>query len=256
MEAFRWRVNVILALILRDIRTRFGRSYLGYLLVIGWPLTHLGVIVGFVTFANRVIPLGDDPSVFVGTGVLPYILCLYPAKMIGYAFDNGRSLFLFPVVKVFDIIIARTIVETITAFIVVIVFATTMYILDVDIFPNNIYTLSSFVISIIFFSISMGIINAILASLFKMWHVVFVVIMAILYVSSGVFILPSSLPQNIRDILWFNPLLHFVEWIRSAYYEGYGDDMLSKSYVLWMATVFIMIGLAGERFARGKLLTA
>ena len=102
----------------------------------------------------------------------------------------------------------------------------------------------------------MGIINAILASLFKMWHVVFVVIMAILYVSSGVFILPSSLPQNIRDILWFNPLLHFVEWIRSAYYEGYGDDMLSKSYVLWMATVFIMIGLAGERFARGKLLTA
>lgn len=256
MNSLQRRLSIIFAIMIRDMRTRFGRSHLGYLVAIAWPLVHLSALVSMMLYANRVIPLGTDPAVFVVTGVLPYILCLYPARMMGYAVEANRSLFLFPVVRVFDVITARAIVEFLTAFTVVIIFCSVLMAFGVEIVPNNIPDWASAVIVTVYLSICMGFVNTIISSLFRMWHVMFVLIMFLMYATAGVFVLPSTLSADVRDIMWFNPLLHCVEWIRSTYYEGYGDDMLSRGYVLWVATICLMVGLLGERFLRGKLLSS
>jgi capsular polysaccharide transport system permease protein len=250
----RW--NVVSALILRDMRTRFGRSHLGYILVVAWPLVHLGAIVIIMTSANRVVPLGNEPAVFISTGVLPYVLCLYPARMMGFSIEHGRSLFMFPVVRVFDVLVARAIVEILTSFLVVLIYMSVMTLLGIDIVPARPDIWAASVICIIYFAISLGYLNMILYSISKMWQVFFILLMIVSYMTSGVFVLPSSYSEEMRAILWFNPLLHFVEWLRSSYYEGYGDDMLSRSYVFFSASVNLLIGLAGERFLRGKLLAA
>lgn len=254
-ETAQARANVISALLIRDMRTRFGRSHLGYLIAIAWPLTHLTVIVIMVSVANRVMPMGTDPSVFVATGVMPYILCLYPARMMCFAIDANRSLFLFPVVKPLDMMIARACIEFLTAFTVVIIFCTALLALGVEIIPQNVSTWASALFGTVYFSICLGIFNTVCYSLTKAWNVVFIAIILVMYSTSGTFVLPSTFSPDVREIMWFNPLLHCVEWLRSAYYEGYGDDMLSKSYVLWVATGFLFFGLLGERFARGKLLS-
>ncbi|MDF8358666.1 ABC transporter permease [Ensifer adhaerens] len=256
MNSLQRRLSVIFAIMIRDMRTRFGRSHLGYLVAIAWPLVHLSVLVSMMLYANRVIPLGTDPAVFVVTGVLPYILCLYPARMMGYAVEANKSLFLFPAVRVFDVITARAVVEFLTAFTVVIIFCSVLMASGVEIMPNNIPDWASAVIATVYLSICMGFVNTIVSSLFKMWHVIFVLLMFLMYATAGVFVLPSTFSAEVRDVMWFNPLLHCVEWIRSTYYEGYGDDMLSRGYVLWVATICLMVGLLGERFLRGKLLSS
>ncbi|WP_425987512.1 ABC transporter permease [Ensifer sp. R-19] len=250
----RLRVNVILALILRDMRTRFGRSHLGYLIAIGWPLAHLVSIVGVAAFINKVMPLGTDPAIFVATGALPYILCLYPARMIGQAIVSNKPLFLFPIVTVFDVMASRILIEFITAFIVVIIFGSGLYVLGVDIVPLDATVAMSAILATVFFSISVGVLSTVITSIFPFWGIGFVVIMVLLYGFAGVFVLPTSLSQGMRELMWYNPLFHCVEWIRSAYYEGYGDDMLSRSYLLWSAATALLLGLLGERFVRGKLL--
>lgn len=254
-KSIQTRSNVIAALLLRDMRTRFGRSHLGYLIAIAWPLVHLIVIVAMVTLANRVMPIGTDPAVFVATGVMPYILCLYPARMMCFAIDSNRSLFLFPVVTPLDMMIARACIEFLTAFVVVIIFCTGLVALGVEIIPSNIGLWASALFGTVYFSICLGVFNTVCYSLTKAWNVIFIGIMLLMYATSGTFILPSTFSPEFRSIVWFNPLMHCVEWLRSAYYEGYGDDMLSKAYVLWMATGFLFAGLVGERFARGKLLS-
>ncbi len=256
MNSLQRRLSVIFAIMIRDMRTRFGRSHLGYLVAIAWPLVHLSALVSMMLYANRVIPLGTDPAVFVVTGVLPYILCLYPARMMGYAVEANKSLFLFPVVRVFDVITARAIVEFLTAFTVVIIFCSVLMVFGVEIVPNNVPDWAYAVIATVYLSICMGFVNTIVSSLFRMWHVMFVLLMFLMYATAGVFVLPSTLSAEVRDVMWFNPLLHCVEWIRSTYYEGYGDDMLSRGYVLWVATICLMVGLLGERFLRGKLLSS
>lgn len=249
------RANIVTALILRDMRTRFGRSHLGYLIAIGWPFVHLSVLVGIMAFVNRLAPIGGDPAVYVSTGVLPYILCLYPARMMGIALDLNRSLFLFPVLSTFDIIIARAVVEFMTAFVVVILVFIVGASIGVDLMPLDNFVLASGVVTTILLSLAMGLVNVVMASLFGMWHIVFVLLMVIMYMGAGVFVPPSFLPPDLQYYMWFNPLFHSVEWIRSAYYEGYGDENLSKSYLIWTTLICFLLGLMGERFLRGKLLS-
>jgi capsular polysaccharide transport system permease protein len=62
------------------------------------------------------------------------------------------------------------------------------------------------------------------------------------------------LPALARDILAYNPLLQVIEWMRSAYYEGYGDLVLDRTYVLSVAAITLFLGLLLERAMRGHLL--
>lgn len=54
-------------------------------------------------------------------------------------------------------------------------------------------------------------------------------------------------------MLIYNPLFHCVEWMRSAYY-GIDSFYLDKFYVIGTATLFLCIGLLGERLLRGRIL--
>ncbi|WP_256371999.1 ABC transporter permease [Ensifer sp. NM-2] len=240
---------------LRDMRTRFGRSHASYLIAIAWPIVHLLVLVVIMAFVNRIAPIGGDPVVFVTSGVLAYILCFYPARAMGMALEMNRALFLFPVVKVFDVIVARAVVEFVTSFIVVTVVFVSAGLSGIDLLPLDKFTLASGIVAIIYFSISLGFVNVVLSSIFRMWNIVFIFMMLGMYMTSGLFAVPSSMPTAMRELVWYNPLLHAIEWIRSAYYEGYGDEMLSKAYFLSLGTIFLFLGLLGERFMRGKLLT-
>ena len=50
------------------------------------------------------------------------------------------------------------------------------------------------------------------------------------------------------------PRCKCIEWMRSAYYEGYGGLVLDRAYVIGFACVTIFLGLLLERAMRGHLL--
>jgi capsular polysaccharide transport system permease protein len=55
-------LNVINALLLRDIRTRAGRFYTGYLVIFLMPFAHLAIVlIVFVIMLGKVPPIGTDP---------------------------------------------------------------------------------------------------------------------------------------------------------------------------------------------------
>ncbi|WDZ80935.1 ABC transporter permease (plasmid) [Ensifer adhaerens] len=255
-QTLRAKWTVIYALMLRDMRTRFGRSYLGYLIAIAWPLVHLSGIVVVMTYVNKLMPLGGDPAVFIATGVVPYVLCLYPSRMMGYSIDSNKPLFLFPAVKALDLMISRAIVEFLTAFVVVFLFGFCAFLAGVDLTPLDVETGATAILATVYFAISVGILNTIISSVVKFWSILFIVVMLALYLTAGIFVLPSTFPASVQNIMWFNPIFQCVEWLRSAYYEGYGDELLSKGYLVSLATVCLFLGLLGERFIRGKLLAS
>jgi capsular polysaccharide transport system permease protein len=44
--------------------------------------------------------------------------------------------------------------------------------------------------------------------------------------------------------------------MRSAYYDGYGEHLLSRPYIIGFALVSLFLGLLLERLMRGYLLQA
>ena len=249
------RLDVIGAVVLRDMRTRFGRSHLGYILAILWPLTHLVGITIIFSVLRRSAPIfGTDNAVFLATGALPYILVMYPSRMTSFAIDMNKSLFIFPIVSPLDLIIARVIVEFITAFTVVILFALGCLMLGIQIIPRDINVASAAIFTTVYFSVCFGLISTILVALTDFWKTASAIVMVFAYISSGIFVPMDTLSAKAQNILSYNPLTHCVEWLRSAYYIGYGDSFISKEYVFWTATVMLLLCLLGERFLRGRLM--
>jgi len=245
---------VIGALMLRDMRTRFGRSFFGYVISVLWPLTHLLGLLLVYLLVRRAIPIGTSATVFLATGILPYILCLYPARMIMLSLVQNHPLLYFPIVKSFDVILARGILEIITAFWVTVIFCTILYIFRIDFMPVLPEEAMLAIAATIYLAFAIGFVSAVLYKMMRAWLVILILLMIVMYFTSGALFMPSTLPESVQVYLWFNPLLHSVEWLRSAYYEGYSYGWLSRSYLLGFATALLFIGIVAERAVRGYIL--
>ena len=250
------QARVIGALMLRDMRTRFGRTFFGYVITVLWPLTHLLVVMCVYLVMRRIFPIGTSPAVFLGTGILPYVLCLYPARMITASVALNQPLLYFPVVKSLDVILARGIVEIITAFWVIAIFCFILFVFGVDVMPIYPEQALLAIFATIYLGFSIGFAGAVFYKLVRAWMVVVIVMLILMYVTSGALFLPTALPQHIQYYLSWNPLFHSVEWLRSAYFDGYGTSLLDRGYLLGFATVNLFLGLVAERAIRGIVLKA
>jgi capsular polysaccharide transport system permease protein len=90
--------------------------------------------------------------------------------------------------------------------------------------------------------------------MFPFWMTVYALLMLVMWIGSGVLFVPDALPAQLRDALALQPWLQIVEWMRSAYFEGYGVAILDKPYVLAWGGGALFLGLSFERFFRGRML--
>ena len=71
-SALNIQLRVIFALLLRETRTTFGNSSLGYLWAILTPAVGVGLLVLIFSFASRQPPFGQSLALFFATGFLTY----------------------------------------------------------------------------------------------------------------------------------------------------------------------------------------
>lgn len=248
--------RIISVILLMDMRTRFGSSYFGYVIAIAWPLSHLIIISGAYLLRNYIAPIGESPAVFVATGVVPYILCLYPARMLGMAILQGRMLLNMPILKPGHLIVARWILEVLNAFIVLGLYLLIMYSFDIDFLPADYLVAAQAVLAAIYLGIGFGAVNTVACAIFGPYFVmVFTLSAVILYLFSGAYVPSYTFTEDLREYHSCNPLFQIVEWLRSAYYTSYDPVMVDKFYVIEVASISLALGLLGERFLRGKFFT-
>ena len=254
LVAVQWRVLV--ALMLRDVKTRFGGSEWGFLLAIVWPLSHIGILLLINAGAGRVVPYGDSAALWFATGIVPFMAFSYMSRFIMYGIVMNRPLLLFPRVKITDILFARAIVEALSAGCVVLILAIIFWADGIDFMPLNPAQACFALGASMLLGLGAGVINAIIAAAYPIWITGYSLFTIFLWLSSGVFYVASALPETLRYPLSFNPIVHGVEWMRSAYYEGYSGSFLDKAYIIWFALSLLSVGLLLERVVRGKLLQA
>lgn len=251
----RVRLRVIFAIMLRDMASRYGRTYWGYLIAVAWPLTHLLIIViGFMT-VNRFLFPGSESLIFISTGALPYILCVYPARLTAMsAMQNGAILSL-PIVQPMDLFVARIALEIFNACVVTIVFCLGLWICDVDFIPIDLPTALMALYASIFFGVALGLCAVLLVAIGKMaGYLFFIFITIVLYLSSGVTVPAGLVSDRAREFIGYNPIFQLAEWMRSAYFESHSVVALDRPYVVLLSAGLLFLGLLGERAIRGRIL--
>ena len=248
--------RIIGAVLIQDMRSRFGQSHIGYLVAIAWPLSHIGVITLAYLLRVAVAPVGDSPTMFIGTGVVPYILCLYPARVLATVIPQNRQLLNIPLIQPFHLIFGRCILETLNAVIVLALFMSVVSLFDIDILPADTAEAAKAIGATVFLGIGLGVLNVVMCALVGQFFLIFfILVMVALYIFAGVYMPPTAMPENLREYMTYNPLLHLVEWLRSAYYTSYDAELINKSLILWVGGISLTLGLIGERFLRGKFLS-
>ncbi|MBV9065147.1 MAG: ABC transporter permease [Methylobacteriaceae bacterium] len=248
--------RVISVLMIRDVRTRYGGIRGNYIVAIGWPLCHLLALVGTFIFVNRMLPFGSDSVLYIASGALPYILCVYPARQTGMSFIQNMGVLNLPIVRPIHLILSRALLEALTACTVCIVFMVLLRLLGEEIVPEQPSVALCAIYASVFFGISMGVTMSIASKILNMpGYFAFIGIMVLLYVSAGVAVPMNHINETVDYLRSFNPIYHLVQWMRSAYYDDtHAFIPLDKFYVVSLAGGLLAFGLLGERLFRGRML--
>jgi capsular polysaccharide transport system permease protein len=254
IDAVRAQGRLVLAIMLRDIKTRFGGSEWGVLIATGWPLSHILVLLVINTAVGRTTPYGESGALWIATGVVPFMAFNYMSRFIMLGIVLNRPLLSFPIVKVTDLLISRAVIEVLNAGLVILILFTIFFSLGIDFIPHDISQASLALLSMMLLGLGMGVLNSVIAAAFPFWATGYALFMILSWVSSGILFVPDALPDIARVPLSYLPWLQGVEWTRSAYYDGYGATILDKGYLISWGVVTLGLGLALERAVRGKML--
>ena len=247
-----WRV--IHALIIRETRTRFGNSTLGY----GWallePILHiLTLSLVFAVLMHGRPPIGTQFFIFYYTGLIPYHLFVHTSSSMTYAVTANGSLLQLPLVSTFDVIIARALLELATDLLVAVILLAGFGVLGLGAMPDNFAGLSASIAAIWLFGCGCGFVNAVINGYCKSWDKIWAQLTRLLYFCSGIFYVPGMMPDWIRGILAWNPVLHAVDWFRSSFFIDYQPHWLDRTFLVTVAGVTLAAGLALERALRRRL---
>lgn len=244
--------RVILALMLRDIQTRFGATYLGFLFGLILPLGHIGIVLGIYILMGRRAPIGTDVTLFLASAIVPFVVWSYTHQRLIQSFSQNWALTAFPIVKFDDILAARCIVELLNAVLVVAIVAAAFAVLGNDLFIADPMSLFYCLFLSYALGVATGFVFGLLGMLAPIMMMVGYLTIPIYWLSSGVFFIPEALPEQARAALAVIPLWHIVDFGRSAFFPSYLSSFPSLFYVHAVIVANILFGFALQRFLRSS----
>ena len=254
--ALREKKNVMAAVILGDIKSRFFNHGLGFLVLVIWPLAHMMVLLAIYTFMGRQAPYGDSLRVFFATGLIPTLVFMYVSRWMSLSLILNRPMLAFPVVTVIDIMAARAFLEIVAAVLTLISVFTILLFLGDNPFPVDPHEAAYAYLATLLLALGVGSIAGVITMFMPFFGTIYALSMIIVYIISGVLFVPAALPEPIAYALSWNPVFHAVEWMRSAYYLGYSGKYLDKPYLIGFGMTSLCLGLLLERIFRRKMLEA
>jgi capsular polysaccharide transport system permease protein len=253
-SGFRETINVMHAVILRDIRSRFFNHGLGFLIVPLLPLAHVALLLTIYHISNREVVFGDDMQLFFATGLAPALGFNYLSRFMSVSLLANKSMTAFPVVRVLDIMLARAFLEFMGMNLAILVLVIALTVSGSNIFPHDpAAALLAYVVTMIM-GVGVGIIISVFAAIWPMFALLWALFTALLYISSDGPIYLHAFPREVLYAASWNPVFHAVQWVRSAYYQGYPTDYLDKTYLIGWAFASVAVGLSLERLLKGQIL--
>lgn len=244
--------QVIFALILRDIRTRWG-STPAYVITFLFPLVHIFVLVVIWVAVGRLAPYGESNVLWFSVSMIPFMAFSYVSRFLIIHVIHNKVVLSFPIFKITDVIFSGLILEIFNITIVISIVCGILWYLDVNFYPADLKQACLAIGTSILMGLGAGIFNALIGLMIPMWVTGYFLTIILIWMTCGVLFLPSALPEQVLNLLYYQPVVHIVEWMREAYYPGYNSPVLDKQFAVGCSLVMIAGGLAIERFARGRI---
>lgn len=231
------------ALFLRELAMKLTTHRLSFFWAFFEPFfqVFILVIIKFVVFGR-----GSDNfdfavflvSAFIGFNMFKHIL----SDSMG-AFQANKPLFVYRQVKPIDTILARVSIEVFFTTVVMFIFIAIGFYFHFDMNIENIPLLIFAYIWLLVFSISLGILFAVVTFFSPSLKKIIGFIMMPLMFVSAIFYTVESLPSDVRVYFLYNPLIHFMEMIHGNYFYVLDTNYVDYNYMLLWTIIPLFMGL-------------
>lgn len=246
--------RVVYALLLRELKTRFGEYRLGILWVFIDPLIQIVFFITILGYVYKRVMPNVDYTVYVASGILTWSMFKSVLTRGMVSIDANRALFTFRQVKPLDAFVSRVFLEFL---IYSIVYVGLMFILTYLEYKFVFLKPLEFIICYICaFLIGSGL-SLIVISMSLSYKDISKVINIVLwgaYFISGVIFPIKLIPAEYRYWLSWNPMLHVMELMRETLFPAFTGSVGNLPY-LYMSTIIILfLGLASYFITKNKIL--
>lgn len=236
-------IRSIIALILREMATSYGRSPGGYIWAVLEPIAGIAVMTLVFMAVMRSPPLGVSFPIFYATGMLPFSVFMGIQNKVSGGLTYSKPLLAYPPVTFIDSLIARFILDLMTKLLVgYIVLTGCIVLFDTRVTPNLPIIIQSYALAA-FLGLGVGTLNCFLFTRFPLYQTAWGIATRPLFIISCVFFLYETIPAQYQTFLWYNPLVHVVGLMRRGFYSTYDAPYVYEPYVIGLSLVSLALGL-------------
>lgn len=240
----RWQgLRTILALILREMSTTYGRSPGGYIWAVAQPLGMIVVLAFAFAMMLRSPSLGTSFIVFYASGFLPFDLYRQVYGAVAATIRFSKPLLQYPIVSWVDAVLARFLLNMLTAVTVTcLLLSVLLLVTDVNVIIDLPPMVRAMILAALL-GLGIGTLNCVLTGLFPVYANAWSIATRPLFLASGIIYIYEDLPAMAANILWYNPLIHITGLMRTGLYPAYAPQYISETYVLIWGLVPLVFGL-------------
>ena len=223
--------RAIIALFLREIRTRFGKYQLGYAWAIVEPVASVVIMLAVFTAMRAPGYRGMAFPVFLATGVVVNSLFVDISNRSIKAMEANSTLFNYRPIRPVDTVIARALLELVLHAVVLFVLVGAYVLGGGEVVLNDPPQLLLTLVLLAAFSLGVGIVFMLLTDIYGDAEKVLPLLTRPLFFVSGVFFSLQSIPPEYHAIFLWNPIFHAIELVRESLSETYSVPQVSVGYL-------------------------
>ncbi len=246
---------VIMAIVYKDFRAQLGKSRLGLVWVLLEPMVGMVMLSALWYMVGRLKIDGFHVTLFITTGIIPYMVMRAFLSRIPMAFRHNAKLFDYPLVKPIDALLAKSVHEISLLIIAaaLLMFALGWFLNVAAEYPRKLELIGIFAL-LCFFGLGLSLLIAVYSQFYEsIQRSVNLVTKPLIFVS-GVMYSINDLPNAVRAILSWNPLVHFIEFSRVAALGSKPIPELSLFYIASLTAITFGLGVVSYYVNRFRLL--
>lgn len=235
--------DTVFALMMRELKTRFGARKLGYFWALAEPAAQAVIMATLFALIGRNTLTGVPVALFMVSGILPFKFFSKLLPMLAASVQANRALFAYRQVSPIDPFITRLLIEIVTHVVVYVLIMSAMAWIGFDVWPENLLALISATTLLILIGTGLGLM---LCSATAHWEdtlKLLSMIMMPMFFVSGIFFCATMVPQQYWYLFTWNPIFHVIEISRDALFSTYVTPVGSWAFLCFFALVTNAIGL-------------
>lgn len=249
-------LDTVFALMMRELKTRFGAKKLGYFWAIAEPAAQASIMALIWSFMGRSSLSGVHVGLFMISGIIPFKFFSKLLPQLTSSVQANKALFTYRQVSILDPLITRLIIEVVTYIVVFCIILAVMAWLGFNIEMQDFLMFVFINILLIMLGVGLGLMLCVAMAYWEDTSKILSMVMTPMFLISGIFFTATMIPPQYLYLFDWNPVFHIIELIRQAMFVGYTSPVGDWKFVAFCALTTNAGGLMLYQVNKQRFITS